>query len=130
MSGEFEFRDPNAVQVPAVMAKNARIVEKRFWKKLLRVAGKVPFAEDLAAAYFCVIDPQTPRRVRGVLLAALAWFAIPATFWPEFLLIFGFTDDAAVAAIVFAVVRKHIRERHYIRARAALGIPEPDWEYE
>ena len=130
MGTEFEFRDPNAVQVPAVFAKNARIVERGFWKKLLKLAGHIPFAEDLAAAYFCVIDPSTPRRVRGVLLAALAWFVIPAAFWPEFLVVFGLTDDAAIAAIVVAVVRKHIRERHYIRARAALGIPEPDWEYE
>jgi uncharacterized membrane protein YkvA (DUF1232 family) len=130
MSPEFEFRDPNAVQVPAVLAKNARIVERHFWKKLLRLVGHIPFAEDLAAAYFCVVDPATPGRVRGVVLAALAWFVIPASVLPEFLLVFGFSDDAAVGAIVVAVVRKHIRERHYIRARAALGIPEPDWEYE
>jgi uncharacterized membrane protein YkvA (DUF1232 family) len=47
----------------------------------------------------------------------------------EFLIVFGFTDDAAVAAIAVGMVRRHIRERHYIRARAALDIPEPDLEY-
>jgi len=93
------------------------------------VAGRVPFAEDLAAAYFCVMDPRTPTRVRGVLLAALAWFVIPAAVMPEFLIVFGFTDDAAVAAIAVGVVRRHIREHHYVRARAALEIPEPDLEY-
>jgi uncharacterized membrane protein YkvA (DUF1232 family) len=129
MSNRFEFRDPNAVQLPAVMAKNARIVERGFWKKLLKAAGRVPFAEDLAAAYFCVMDPRTPTRVRGVLLAALAWFVIPAAVMPEFLIVFGFTDDAAVAAIAVGVVRRHIREHHYVRARAALEIPEPDLEY-
>jgi uncharacterized membrane protein YkvA (DUF1232 family) len=35
------------------------------------------------------------------------------------------TDDAAVVALVLGVVRKHIKERHYQRARAALGIAEP-----
>ena len=44
MSNGFEFRDPNAVQLPAVIAKNARIVERGFWKKLLKVAGRIPFA--------------------------------------------------------------------------------------
>jgi uncharacterized membrane protein YkvA (DUF1232 family) len=129
MGNRFEFRDPNAVQLPAVIAKNARIVERGFWKKLLNVAGRIPFAEDLAAAYFCVLDPTTPTRVRGVLLAALAWFVIPAAMFPEFLIVFGFTDDVAVAAIAVGIVRRHIRERHYIRARAALDIPEPDLEY-
>jgi uncharacterized membrane protein YkvA (DUF1232 family) len=106
-------------------ARHARIVHAGFWKKMLKVAGRVPFAEDLAAAYFCVIDPKTPSRVRGVLLMALAWFVLPAAVMPEFLIVVGLTDDAAVLAIVASMVRKHIKERHYVRAREALGIAEP-----
>jgi uncharacterized membrane protein YkvA (DUF1232 family) len=111
--------------IAVTQARYARIVREGFWKKLLKVAGRVPFAEDLAAAYFCVIDPKTPSRVRGVLLVALAWFVVPATVMPEFLIVAGLTDDAAVLAIVASMVRKHIKERHYVRARAALGIAEP-----
>jgi uncharacterized membrane protein YkvA (DUF1232 family) len=85
----------------------------------------VPFSEDLAAAYFCVVDPQTPSRVRGILLLALAWFVLPASIMPEFLIVVGLTDDAAILALTAGMVRKHIKERHYVRARAALGIPEP-----
>ena len=104
---------------------HARIVRDGFWKKMLKTAGRVPFAEDLAAAYFCVVDPETPSRVRGVLLLALAWFVLPASVMPEFLIIAGLTDDAAVLALAAGMVRKHIKERHYTRARAALGIAEP-----
>jgi uncharacterized membrane protein YkvA (DUF1232 family) len=111
--------------IAVTQARYARIVREGLWKKLLKVAGRVPFAEDLAAAYFCVIDPKTPSRVRGVLLVALAWFVVPATVMPEFLIVAGLTDDAAVLAIVASMVRKHIKERHYVRARAALGIAEP-----
>jgi uncharacterized membrane protein YkvA (DUF1232 family) len=104
---------------------HARIVREGFWKKWLKVAGRVPFAEDLGAAYFCVIDPATPSRVRGVLLLALAWFVLPASVMPEFLIVAGLTDDAAVLALAAGMVRKHIKEHHYARARAALGIAEP-----
>ena len=128
MRHEPETFDIPVIPLPVVaftQARHARIVHEGFWKKMLKMAGRVPFAEDLAAAYFCVIDPTTPSRVRGVLLVALAWFVVPASVMPEFLIVAGLTDDAAVLAIVASMVRKHIKERHYIRARAALGIAEP-----
>lgn len=108
---------------PAATAWHARLVEEGFWAKLLRIAGRIPFAEDLAAAYFCVIDPETPGRVRGVLLAALAWFVLPAAVMPEFVVVLGFTDEIAVTAIAVRMIRKHLKERHYERAREALRIP-------
>ncbi|HEX3430308.1 MAG TPA: YkvA family protein [Rhizomicrobium sp.] len=116
--------DSQTIHLPAVNVRHARIVEQRFWPRLLKLAGRIPFAEDLAAAWFCVTDPETPGRVRGVVLAALAWFALPAAVMPEFLIVVGFTDDIAVTAIVVRMIRKHLKERHYVRARAALGIPE------
>jgi uncharacterized membrane protein YkvA (DUF1232 family) len=115
--------DPTVVQLPATIARNRQIVEERFWKKLLRLAGKIPFAEDLAAAYFCAVDPATPGRVRGVLLAALAYFVLPFDAVPDFLAGFGFTDDAAVLAAAITLVSGHITTRHRSRARGMLGIP-------
>jgi uncharacterized membrane protein YkvA (DUF1232 family) len=111
--------------LPAVYIHRAKIVEQGFWQKLLKLAGRVPFVEDLAAAYFCFIDPTTPGRVRGIVLVALAWFVVPASVMPEFIVVLGFTDDVAVVAIAARMVRRHIKERHYKRAREALGIPEP-----
>jgi uncharacterized membrane protein YkvA (DUF1232 family) len=117
--------ETNFANLPVVYVHRVRIVERGFWKKLLHYAGRVPFVEDLAAAWFCVIDPATPGRVRGTVLAALAWFALPASLLPEFIVILGFTDDVAVMAITARMVRRHIRERHYKRAREVLGIPDP-----
>lgn len=112
------------IHLPARFVRHARVVEEQFWPTLLRLAGRIPFAEDLAAAYFCIVDPETPGRVRGVVLAALAWLVLPAAVMPEFLIAVGFTDEIAVAAIVVRMVRKHLKERHYVRARTALRIPE------
>ena len=123
MNGDFP--NPAAIQLPAVIARNRRTVERGFWKKLLKVAGRIPFAEDLAAAYFCAMDPATPGRVKGVLIAALAYFVMPVDIIPDFIAGFGFTDDAAVLATAIGLVSGHIKPRHQRRARAALDIAEP-----
>jgi uncharacterized membrane protein YkvA (DUF1232 family) len=117
--------NPTAYQLPAVIARNERIVEKSFWQKLLKIAGNIPFAEDLAAAYYCAVDPATPSRVKGVLFAALAYFVMPFDAVPDFIAGFGFTDDAAVLAMAIGLVSRHISETHRKRARATLGIAEP-----
>lgn len=111
-------------QLPAVIARNERTVERGFWKKLLKVAGQIPFAEEAAAAYFCAVDPATPTRVKGMLFAALAYFVSPIDAIPDFIAGLGFTDDAAVLAAVVALVARHMKPSHHARARIALGLPE------
>ena len=111
------------VQIPAVIAKNTRTVERGFWKKLLKMAGRIPFAEDAAAAYFCAIDPATPSRVKGILFAALAYFVVPTDAIPDFVAGLGFTDDAAVLAMAISLVSTQIKPEHRRRARAALHLP-------
>jgi 4a-hydroxytetrahydrobiopterin dehydratase len=39
-------------------------VRRDFWPKLRRHAARLPFAEDLVAAYYCALDRRTPRRVQ------------------------------------------------------------------
>lgn len=109
-------------QLPATIAKNERTVEQGFWKKLLGLAGKLPFAEELAAAYFCAFDRNTPGKVRAMLMAALAYFVLPFDVVPDFLAGLGYSDDAAVLAATIALVAKHITPEHYAKARAALGL--------
>jgi uncharacterized membrane protein YkvA (DUF1232 family) len=114
--------DP-AIHLPATIAQNERIVEHGFWKKLLRLAGRIPFADDAAAAYFCARDPATPTRVRGVLFAALAYFVSPIDAIPDFIAGLGFSDDAAVLAFAIGMVARYIKPRHVAKAREALGLP-------
>jgi uncharacterized membrane protein YkvA (DUF1232 family) len=120
--------DLDKVQLPAVMARNERIVKRYFWKRFLRVAGRIPFAEDILAAYFCALDPTTPGRVRGILLAALAYFVLPFDIIPTFFIAIGLMGDAAVIAGAIRMVSRHIKPRHYKRARQVLDIPEPSDE--
>ena len=68
-------------------------VRTRFWEKFRRVAAHIPFTDDLLSSYYCAMDPDTPTRVRGVLLGALAYFILPIDAIPDFVIGFGYTDD-------------------------------------
>jgi uncharacterized membrane protein YkvA (DUF1232 family) len=115
--------DRDAAQLPAVIARNEHIVREGFWRKLLHLAGRIPFADEAAAAYFCAIDPATPRNVKAVLLAALAYFVMPFDAIPDFITGLGFTDDAAVLAMALGLVARHVKPEHRAKARATLDLP-------
>ena len=95
-------------------------VRRRFWVKLKQVVARLPFAEDLLAAYYCAFDRETPRHVQVALLGAIAYFILPFDFVPDMLPVLGFTDDAAVLATAIRMVATHITSEHREAARAAL----------
>jgi uncharacterized membrane protein YkvA (DUF1232 family) len=96
-------------------------LRRDFWSKAKRLAAKLPFAEDLLAAYYCAFDYATPLRVRVALLAALAYFVLPFDFIPDVLPLVGFTDDAAVLFAAIRLVSGHMREEHRVAARETLA---------
>ena len=101
-------------------SKDESGVRRDFWAKLKRVARQIPFAEDLVAAYFCTLDPNTPSRVKVILLGAIAYFVLPFDGIADFLPLLGFTDDAAIIAAAIAQVAGSITDEHRNKARAAL----------
>lgn len=100
---------------------NENKVRTGFWKTLSLAADKLPFTEEVVASYYCALDPETPTRVRAVLLAALAYFVLPLDTIPDFLIGFGFTDDIAVLGAVLATIRGNIKPAHTDLARKKLA---------
>jgi len=96
-------------------------VRRDFWRKLRRVAGKLPFAEDLLAAYYCAFDYDTPMQVKAALLGALAYFVLPFDVVPDVLPLVGYTDDAAVLVTALRLVASHMTPAHREAARRALA---------
>jgi uncharacterized membrane protein YkvA (DUF1232 family) len=94
--------------------------EPRLWRKLLRVAARITFADQLVAAWYCATDPATPMHVRAVLLGALAYFLLPADAVPDLVAVVGFTDDASVLAAVFGTFAAYIKPEHLEAARRRL----------
>jgi uncharacterized membrane protein YkvA (DUF1232 family) len=78
--------------------EHEQTVRRDFWTALKQFAGRLPFVEDLVAAYYCALDPATPMRVRGILLAALVYLIFRWRYRPLAWLWRGlaFSDDAAV----------------------------------
>ena len=109
-SGKFRSRKGDAARL-----------RDEFWPKMKAVAAKIPFAEDVLAAYYCTLDRDTPLRVRGMLMGALAYFVMPVDVLPDFLPALGFTDDAAVLMATFQLIASHIKPEHREAAKAALS---------
>jgi len=100
--------------------KQEKSVRRKFWPTLRKAARHLPFSRDVVAAFYCALDPQTPTRVRGILLAALGYFVMPFDIIPDFFAVIGFTDDIAVLTLALSMIRGHIRQEHYDAADRAL----------
>ncbi len=96
-------------------------VRSGFWRTARKAARHIPFMEDAVASYYCALDERTPTRVRGTLIAALAYFVLPTDMVPDFIAGLGFTDDAAVLMTAITTVRGHIRPGHVKAARETLA---------
>jgi uncharacterized membrane protein YkvA (DUF1232 family) len=109
---------------PEEEATRAKRVRSRFWATLRKAARAIPFSEELVAAYYCALDPATPHRVRGVLLAALAYFVLPFDAVPDIIAGAGFADDVTILIAAISAVRAHITPRHRQAAKDALADDE------
>jgi uncharacterized membrane protein YkvA (DUF1232 family) len=95
-------------------------LRRRFWRKLIGVASRLPFTEELLAAYYCAFDRATPLQVKATLLGAIAYFVLPLDAIPDVLPVLGFTDDAAVLVTAIKLVASSIQPVHREAARAAI----------
>ena len=119
---------PNGFDLGDLEAKE-RMVRGGFWDKLRRTVGRIDFAREAVAAWYCATDPATPTRVKAILVGALAYFILPTDVIPDVIVGLGFTDDAAVFWAAWKAVSGHITDRHRARAAAALDrreIPHQD----
>ena len=89
--------------------------------KAKRFAGQVPFVEDFVTAYYCAMDTASPMRVRGLFLAALAYFIVPFDLIPDTTPALGFTDDLTLLVAVIGRVSSHITPVHRATAARVLG---------
>jgi uncharacterized membrane protein YkvA (DUF1232 family) len=100
--------------------RDARRVARNFWTVLKSNIGRLPFAEDAVASYYCAFDRETPMHVRATLLGALAYFVMPADAIPDILPLLGFADDAGVIALAISTIGSNILPRHREAARESL----------
>jgi uncharacterized membrane protein YkvA (DUF1232 family) len=112
--------DSEGVHLPMVVTRNEETVRGGFWPKIAKIFAHVPFATEVVAAYYCAFDRNTPLKVKGVLLAALAYFVLPLDIIPDFILGLGFTDDMTVIVTAIATIRAHMKPEHRAKAEEAI----------
>ena len=100
--------------------RDEEIVRRGFWNKLRKFAARLPFAEDLLAAYYCAFDRDTPLQVKAALIGALAYFVLPFDGVPDVLPFLGFADDAAILATALRMVANHLTPAHRAAAQRKL----------
>ena len=105
---------------PIRVEQDERYVRRRFWDKIRANLHRVPFLEQALAAFYCATDPATPFKAKAMLMAALAYFILPVDALPDWIIMVGFTDDAAVLAAAIQAVRMNLKPEHHERARATL----------
>jgi uncharacterized membrane protein YkvA (DUF1232 family) len=93
-----------------------------FWRHVRKFMAHVPFIKDVLAMFYASQDPKTPMWVKGMIGAALAYFALPVDAIPEMVFLgLGFTDDAAVVLATLRTVASHVTDDHRDKAEAWLS---------
>lgn len=111
------------------MARNKRIEAtapepsglEGFWRTVKRAASRIPFMDEVVAAYYCAMDRRTPLKAKALIFGALGYFILPTDAIPDFVLALGFTDDIAVLTAALGAVRAHVKPAHRQAARQALA---------
>ena len=102
------------------LQQDKKMVMREFGQKLRSNLGKIPFSDDVTAAFYCAMDGKSPAFVKAVLFGALAYFIMPADVIPDFIAGLGYTDDASVLMAAIATVKKHVKDEHKIKAKRFL----------
>lgn len=92
----------------------------KFWAKVRATVGRLPFVDEVVAAWYAARDPHTPIKVKAILLGAVAYFVLPFDIVPDVIAGLGYGDDLAVLLGAIRAVRPHITDEHRARAREAL----------
>jgi uncharacterized membrane protein YkvA (DUF1232 family) len=99
------------------VARNEQVVREGFVAKAKRYLRQIPMATEVAAAYFCMLDPETPLWVKAVAAAALAYFILPTDAIPDLLPLVGLSDDIGVLTAALTTISAHVTDEHRQKAR-------------
>jgi uncharacterized membrane protein YkvA (DUF1232 family) len=103
------------------MTQDEAGLRRRLWRKLLREAASLPFAEEVLTAHYCAFDHKTPIYAKAILVGAIVYFVVPDHLIPKYVSLIGLADDAAVIALAIKAVSAHIKPEHREAARRTLA---------
>ena len=95
-------------------------VDSNIILKILIKAGR-SIAKPALEVLEMAIDPLTPTNVRISLLASLAYLIMPLDLLPDFMPVFGFSDDFVALTAVLSIWSKYMTPAIRIRAEEKLN---------
>lgn len=86
--------------------------DSSLWTKLFRHAKTAGFevVEKVLWLYYAAQDSQTPRWAKTTIYGALGYFIFPLDAIPDFVAVFGYTDDLSVLVAALATVSAYITD--------------------
>jgi uncharacterized membrane protein YkvA (DUF1232 family) len=96
----------------------AHYSEDSFWSKVKNVAlaaGR-ELIEKALWLYYALLDEDTPKKSKLIILGALGYFILPFDLIPDFIPFIGYTDDLAVLAGAIVSVASNIKDVHKQKA--------------
>lgn len=95
--------------------------DQGFLRKLARYALRLgrPVVEQLYGLYFILRANTTPMRSKLLIVGALLYFISPIDAIPDLLTPLGFSDDIAVVAMVYKLVKEYLTDDILARAKDA-----------
>ena len=93
--------------------------EASFWAKLAKfaLAAGRSLVEQALTLYYTLLDPETPKWAKGVIVSALGYFIFPLDAIPDLTPLVGYADDVGAIAAAFGFVAAHISPETRERAR-------------
>lgn len=93
-----------------------------FWTKIQSMLKKASI-KTLSYAltlFHCLMDKDTPKWARGIIIGALGYLILPLDAIPDFIPVAGFTDDFGSLATAFGLVVMYVKPIHKEKARTQL----------
>jgi len=91
--------------------KDLKFVVQNFTDKIVNNLDKIPMIKDVIAAYFCLIDPDTPFPIKVAIVSTLVYLISPIDAIPD-ALPGGFADDAGVFIGILNLINDYITDDH------------------
>ena len=85
-------------------------------QKFKKLRGIQPLLEKAILLYIVLLDGDTPKWVKAVVMVALAYLINPTDVIPDAIPIAGYSDDLAVIVAALASIKEHVRTHHHEQA--------------
>ena len=105
------------IYAPSRLARLERVSPLRFWRRVRRAIGEIPYFEELVAGFYCALDRTTPLGPKAALLGALVLLVLPSRRVPALIRGFGYSGDVASLLAALQALRSHISDAHRAKAR-------------